>query len=389
MGAGWLTTVRIGVKVTVTMKGSGFEMKARAALPAAAVEAGSPYGIAVHGDDLYVGYRAGGVRCFTDRARNAAKDIPGATLGSQAIKGMTVVNDLLLVGLNSDEIKAFDLVARQVAAHDGIAPAVLRGLDSSFEIGAIAYRNRWATLFVADAHAIYGFSSANWREAPISYEAGDYPTAYPAGDYELRSMDKARLIREAREQHVRSVTGAGPTLTVEQVAPDGTVTTTTWHAGGLTKLFEGATAGLTVTSINSAARSAFQAIAPTFDLDDYADGLVTAEVEFTRGAASGPGLGAGAGASFRAVGVASTGALQRLPAYAAGGAALAGIEVAAVGVFAGTTERGALSLHLARNANNEVGYVIDYAAGGGSGAGNIAVSGRLTLVFQPFLTTAS
>ena len=154
---------------------------------------------------------------------------------------------------------------------------------------------------------------------------------------------------------------------------------------GLTSLYDAPTIGHAITSVNSASREPFTLIAPTFDLDDFADGLVMAEVEITRGtASSGLGLGAGAGAAYRQVGFATTGALRRQVVYSAGGV-IEGIEMASVGVFQGAAQRGTVSLWLARNAQNQVGYVWDYAVGGGSASGNINIGGRLTLIFQPFL----
>ena len=159
---------------------------------------------------------------------------------------------------------------------------------------------------------------------------------------------------------------------------------------GLTKLVSGAVpAGLSITSVNRAVRSAFTLLDPAFDLDDYADGLVWAEAEVLRGTASGDlGLGPGKEAVARATQLVSRDALRRLPVYARSTAVgAAGITLAAVGVYAGSpaVQRGTVALALARNTQNQVGYVWDYAVGGGSAAGNLAVSGRWTLVYQPFL----
>lgn len=158
---------------------------------------------------------------------------------------------------------------------------------------------------------------------------------------------------------------------------------------GLTEWDSGeVSGGFAVTSVNAAKRSSIAFLSPQIDLDNFERGLLWSETTLIRGTTSGPGLGPGAEARIRATELESTSALRDLPVYSASRPiGEVGIPLAQVGVFAGSppVNRGTLTLALVRNTDNLVGYVWDYTVGQGSGAGNVAVSARWTIVYMPFL----
>ena len=85
--------------------------------------------------------------------------------------------------------------------------------------------------------------------------------------------------------------------------------------------------------------------------------------------------------------MATVGAIKRQPAYTTAGARVHGVAMAAASIYDGTSELGVLRLYLARNASNELGYLLDYdpAKSQDGAAHPITITARLAVSYQPFL----
>ena len=159
-------------------------------------------------------------------------------------------------------------------------------------------------------------------------------------------------------------------------------------ARGLTRIHDGAASFGGIRSTTAAQRT-FTLFIPSFDLDLVEDGALWSELELTITAARGTntpvGFGRSAARNYREGGMTTIGALTREAAYTSGAAK--GVAVAAAPIHSGSAELGILRLYLARNSNNELGYLFDYAPSSSSGSGLQLTMHVpwLTLSYLPFI----
>ena len=158
---------------------------------------------------------------------------------------------------------------------------------------------------------------------------------------------------------------------------------------GLTKLVDGPITGLSVSNIAAHRRTQFlplpTVVAGGLDLDDYADGVFMGEVEITQGTTSGPTLGNPTVTTHREATQVTRGTLARLTVYQVAQRPPQGARLAEVGLYSSGALQGTFGVYLVRNAQNQIGYVIDYNDGPGNVGGNVSVGARMTLTYQPFL----
>ena len=145
------------------------------------------WGIAVHGEYLYVGYHDGNIRCFDkqDGDHVEAKDIENTGV---PVMGLTAVGDFLAFGGNiQDGITFWDIANRKVVPDLAIVPSVLAAINPNFQVAAIAYNSTDQRLYVID----------HYRDHVVAFAASN--RAYPESEHRFRTMDKKRLKAEVRE----------------------------------------------------------------------------------------------------------------------------------------------------------------------------------------------
>lgn len=152
---------------------------------------------------------------------------------------------------------------------------------------------------------------------------------------------------------------------------------------GVVQIHDGAGAGLAITSFSSAVRTAFTLFSPIFDLDTPANqgGIAQAEVTLRIATNSSPttiGFGGDRAQVVRLTDFAFASALRGTAVYSA--TAKEGEEIGTVDVHAAGGKVGELSVWLARNANNQLGYAIIYESTA-AGVGNITLASALSVGF--------
>ena len=151
----------------------------------------------------------------------------------------------------------------------------------------------------------------------------------------------------------------------------------------------GGAAGIVISSSASASKPvSFTPFSPSFDLDLVAGGVLGGELELELTSPATFGFDQSATPTYHGNSTATVGAIKRQPAYTTASARrVNGVAVAAAPIYDGTTELGVLRLYLARNASNELGYLLAYAPAKyqDGTAHRIIVTARLAVSYQPFL----
>ena len=184
---------------------------------------GSVWCMAWHDNDLWVIDRFGLARVF--KSGTAAKHVK--LPGTEGVGAATFVGDVLIYGGGGDAVYAYN-----VATDERVPGLELTG--SQVTAGVSGFRALTGAAYDPDAEILYlgglGFYVA-------AFKASKAVTAYPeASLYGYRTMSKARLQAEAREQHVKSLDETAGTLSWVKVAADGTETPAAWtpnHVGAL------------------------------------------------------------------------------------------------------------------------------------------------------------
>ena len=161
----------------------------------------------------------------------------------------------------------------------------------------------------------------------------------------------------------------------------------------LTVLQDGPSAGLTITASGSNLRSNFTAFNPPFDLDDAVNelGALTIEMIPTLSVRSDTQIGFDQSTdhpslTFRFNGFTLAQSIRDLPNYASNNAAST-IAIDDADIYRGTTKLGNISLHVAHNANNVVGYLLIYA--GDTAGYSFSIGTRMEAIFSHNDGTAS
>ena len=124
--------------------------------------------------------------------------------------------------------------------------------------------------------------------------------------------------------------------------------------------------------------------APAFDLDDYQYGEIHVSVTLTVAERSGGTLGFGdaANTTYRLTDIIFASTLRGSPAFTGGGS-IEGQQIDnAVEVYNAGAKLGALRVYLGRDAQNRVGYLLEYRGGGTAGA-ELRVAAAIQLSFSP------
>ena len=162
---------------------------------------------------------------------------------------------------------------------------------------------------------------------------------------------------------------------------------------GTTTLGDGPGVGTFFSSLNGVHRSTFTLFSPTFDLDTAANqhGLVIGRVTLTLSGRSSTSTGFtdghdtvhrfGGFVSYRDVVAAS--ALFNASAARTSGGLAGGVALDSVDYYDATTPAGDVTVYIARNANNELGYYYEYAPRTGyTGTGHTNVASDLDLFYE-------
>lgn len=155
---------------------------------------------------------------------------------------------------------------------------------------------------------------------------------------------------------------------------------------GLRLLHDGPINGITIPATNAAHTQNLDGVEPAFDLDEHASGEFHAELVLAIGTRSATDLGWGSGGDdtvARITGLTFASTLAQAAAFVVGGT-IEGVEVGSVDLYKGTVQHGTVRFFLGHDANNTVGYLLDYAPESGIGSGhNLAFGARLELSFLP------
>ena len=230
---------------------------------------------------------------------------------------------------------------------------------------------------------LFGTLDANGLSAPLDvhaearWERLDRDTATGGPQLATEAEATAGTLEDVRSFSPKLMKDAIDALTPRQ---PGTIGNSILHDGPAT--------GITITAIGSQQVNNFEALSPKFDLDDYDNGEVHAELILTRTAGAPTNLGFGTDGTettARVTDITFLRALKALTTYVADAALNAGeTEVfATVPLYRGTTKVGDIRGRLAKNANNELGYLLTYDPEAHSLTGNITISATLDLSFSP------
>ena len=157
---------------------------------------------------------------------------------------------------------------------------------------------------------------------------------------------------------------------------------------GLTSLYDGAVMpSIRVTSSDGSGAYSFNLLAPAFDLNAVANGIVLVELEASiRPSHGGSGFGVSAEQTFRGTGMVTVSALKRLAVYVSGNTAAQRAVAVNMPVYNNNVLLGHLQLFLGKNASAEVGYGFYYVRRVSSATTwTMTVNNNLALVYQPFL----
>ena len=184
---------------------------------------GSVWCMAWRGDELWVIDGFGLARVFKSGTVTKHVKLPG----TEGVGAATFVGDVLIYGGGGDAVYAYNVATdERVPGLELTGSQVTAGLSGSLALAGAAYDSDAEILYLGGI----GFYVAAFR-------ASKAVTAYPeASLYGYRTMSKARLQAEAREQHVKSLDETAGTLSWVKVAADGTETPATWtpnHVGAL------------------------------------------------------------------------------------------------------------------------------------------------------------
>lgn len=125
------------------------------------------------------------------------------------VKGLTAVgNYLAFGGPTEDGITLWDVAAKKPAPELVITASELKTVNEYFDISAIAYNSTDQRLYVMDHNSDY----------VIAFAASN--RAYPNSEHRFRTMDRARLRAEVREDHGM--------LAVDKLPPPGTAGRRVW-----------------------------------------------------------------------------------------------------------------------------------------------------------------
>ena len=154
------------------------------------------------------------------------------------------------------------------------------------------------------------------------------------------------------------------------------------RATGLRILHAGPAVPLPIANTNERADARFRALAPAFDLDDNPTGELHVVMTVTINSSwidLGFSIDIDRDHTFNAIVFASD--VSKLGTYVHGG-----IETLEVGssadLYAGINKLGPLSFYLAKNANNELGYLLRYGGGGTVGA-SLNLGATMEVSFSP------
>ena len=172
---------------------------------------------------------------------------------------------------------------------------------------------------------------------------------------------------------------------------DASENTRAWRAShatgrlGTTALADGPGAGLFISSLTATRPSAFTLFSPTFDLDDAANqhGLALGSVTLTLSGRSSQSIGFGDGndSVHRFAGFISYRELAQSTVYQAG--THLGVALDSVDFYDATTKSGTVTVYLARNAANQLGYHYVYTPESGYvGSGHTNVASTLEVFYE-------
>ena len=158
---------------------------------------------------------------------------------------------------------------------------------------------------------------------------------------------------------------------------------------GLTSLYDGRVVpSISVTTNQDQGRYSLNLLAPAFDLDAVANGIVLIELEatITRPRPAGVGFGVPAGPIFRGTGMVTVSALKRLADYTFRTSPAQRAVAVSMPIYDNNNVLlGHLQLFLGKNANADVGYGFNYVRVGSATPRTMTVASDLALVYQPFL----
>ncbi len=184
---------------------------------------GSVWCMAWHDNDLWVIDGFGLARVFKSGTATKHVKLPG----TEGVGAATFVGDVLIYGGSGDAVYAYNVATgKEVPGLTLTGSQVTAGRSGFRGLTGAAYDPAAGILYLGDV----GFYVA-------AFTASKAVTAYPeASLYGYRTMSKARLQAEAREQHVKSLDETAGTLSWVKVAADGTETPAAWtpnHVGAL------------------------------------------------------------------------------------------------------------------------------------------------------------
>ena len=160
------------------------------------------------------------------------------------------------------------------------------------------------------------------------------------------------------------------------------------HSPTLRTVHDGTATGLSLTNLTSARTNPFAAFSPAFDLDNEEGGFLEVILNLTIATRSSTTIGFDTNGDNTAraqdaVFISALSALQTLD-VSGGIAANESVKVDTIPLYVSTTKVGDIVLHIGKNANNEVGYLLTYTAVASHGqTGNCAMNAVLRVGYLP------
>ena len=154
---------------------------------------------------------------------------------------------------------------------------------------------------------------------------------------------------------------------------------------GSTTLIDGVGAGAFVSSLDGNHRSLFTLFSPTFDLDtaqnQHGEIIGEAVLSLHQLSSQSVGFGTEHDKTHRFDGFVFASRVRSSTVYSA--TALNGVAIDSIDIYDASTHAGTITLYLARNSNNELGYYYAYQTRTGYvGSGNFNVASNLAFAFE-------
>ena len=192
----------------------------------------------------------------------------------------------------------------------------------------------------------------------------------------VSSIDLEPWARRSNATKVAAANLPSPWLTQAQV--DARVRALT----GMRILYTGPAVQMHIPNTDNSKEGAFTVLSPTFDLDDNPAGALRVVMTVNIDNVAGIGFGALVDPvyTFEAVVLASK--VSEQGTYVRGGA-IEGVEIGSrVNLYDDTDRLGVLAFYLAKNANNELGYLFDYSGAGVAGL-DVPLGASMEVSFSP------